>query len=68
MSGRDDAEKAAMERMKALRADGLAFDSIAECLNSEAVPDHEDRGTLADFPAQIKRYMLNLLILQKTNH
>ena len=42
-----------MERMRAMRAGGLAFDSIAECLDSEAVLGHEDRGTLADIPVLI---------------
>lgn len=36
--GRSEAEKAAMDRMKALRAEGLAFDRIAERLNVEGVP------------------------------
>jgi DNA invertase Pin-like site-specific DNA recombinase len=36
--GRDESEKAALERMKALRAEGLAFDRIAERLNLEGVP------------------------------
>jgi DNA invertase Pin-like site-specific DNA recombinase len=36
--GRNEAEQAAMERMKALRAEGLAFDRIAERLNEEGVP------------------------------
>ena len=36
--GRDDAERATIERMKALRAEGLAFDRIAERLNSEGLP------------------------------
>jgi DNA invertase Pin-like site-specific DNA recombinase len=36
--GRDEAEQAAMERMKVLRAEGLAFDRIAERLNVEGVP------------------------------
>jgi DNA invertase Pin-like site-specific DNA recombinase len=35
--GRDEAERAAIERMKVLRADGLAFDRIAERLNTEGV-------------------------------
>ena len=36
--GRDQAERTAIERMKALRAEGLAFDKIAERLNSEGLP------------------------------
>lgn len=36
--GRSEAERAAMDRMKALRAEGLAFDRIAERLNVEGVP------------------------------
>jgi hypothetical protein len=36
--GRSEAEKAVMDRMKALRAEGLAFDRIAERLNLEGVP------------------------------
>lgn len=36
--GRDDAERATIERMKALRVEGLAFDRIAERLNSERLP------------------------------
>jgi DNA invertase Pin-like site-specific DNA recombinase len=36
--GRDETELATMERMKALRAEGLAFDRIAEQLNSEELP------------------------------
>lgn|ERR1035441_2861002 len=35
--GRDEVEKAAVERMTALRAEGLAFDRIAERLNAEGV-------------------------------
>ncbi len=35
--GRDEGEKMAIERMRALRADGLAFDRIAERLNAEGV-------------------------------
>lgn len=33
-----EAEKAVVDRMKALRAEGLAFDRIAERLNVEGVP------------------------------
>jgi site-specific DNA recombinase len=36
--GKDESEQAAMLRMKALRAEGLAFDRIAERLNAERVP------------------------------
>lgn len=36
--GRDEAERATTERMRALRAEGLAFDRIAERLNLEGVP------------------------------
>jgi hypothetical protein len=36
--GRDEAERATIERMKELRAEGLAFDRIAERLNSEGLP------------------------------
>jgi DNA invertase Pin-like site-specific DNA recombinase len=36
--GRDEAEQAAITRMKELRAKGLAFDRIAEQLNAEWVP------------------------------
>jgi DNA invertase Pin-like site-specific DNA recombinase len=36
--GRDDTEKAALDRMKALRGQGLAFDKIAVQLDSEGVP------------------------------
>jgi DNA invertase Pin-like site-specific DNA recombinase len=36
--GRDEAEQGAIERMKALRAEGLAFDRIAEQLNAKGVP------------------------------
>jgi DNA invertase Pin-like site-specific DNA recombinase len=36
--GRDEAEKAALDRMRALRREGLAFDKIAVQLNSEGVP------------------------------
>lgn len=36
--GRDAAEKVALERMKALRAEGMGFDRIAERLNAEGVP------------------------------
>jgi len=36
--GRDQSEKAAIERMRTLRADGLAFDKIAKRLNSEGIP------------------------------
>jgi len=36
--GKDESEQAAIARMKALRAKGLAFDRIAERLNVEGVP------------------------------
>ena len=36
--GRDYAEKLAVDRMRALRASGLAFDKIAAQLNMEGVP------------------------------
>lgn len=36
--GRDEAERAALQRMKALRANGLSFEAIAERLNAEEVP------------------------------
>jgi DNA invertase Pin-like site-specific DNA recombinase len=36
--GRDEAERAAVARMRALRADRLAFDRIAERLNAEGIP------------------------------
>jgi DNA invertase Pin-like site-specific DNA recombinase len=36
--GQDKAEKAATDRMRALRGEGLAFDKIAARLNSEGVP------------------------------
>jgi DNA invertase Pin-like site-specific DNA recombinase len=36
--GRDEGERATIERMKALRAEGLAFNRIAERLNSEGQP------------------------------
>jgi hypothetical protein len=36
--GRDEVEKAALERMKVIRAEGLSFDRIAELLNAEGVP------------------------------
>src|ERR1017187_2643819 len=36
--GRDEAERAALERMRALRAEGLGFDRIAERLSTEGVP------------------------------
>jgi DNA invertase Pin-like site-specific DNA recombinase len=36
--GRDDLEKAALDRMRALRSEGLAFDKIAVQLDSEGVP------------------------------
>jgi hypothetical protein len=35
--GQDEAEKAATDRMRALRGEGLAFDKIAAQLNSEGV-------------------------------
>lgn len=41
--GRNEAEKSAIERMKALRADGLAFERIAERLNAEGVPNRTGR-------------------------
>jgi DNA invertase Pin-like site-specific DNA recombinase len=36
--GQHDGEKAAVERMRMLRAEGLAFDKIAERLDSEGMP------------------------------
>jgi DNA invertase Pin-like site-specific DNA recombinase len=36
--GRNEAERAAVERMKVLRADGLGFDRIAKRLKAEGVP------------------------------
>ncbi|HKO20697.1 MAG TPA: recombinase family protein [Acidobacteriaceae bacterium] len=36
--GRDEAERAALERIRALRVDGLSFEGIAERLNAEGVP------------------------------
>jgi DNA invertase Pin-like site-specific DNA recombinase len=41
--GRDDAEKSALVRMRGLRAEGLAFDRIAEHLNAENVPTRTGR-------------------------
>jgi DNA invertase Pin-like site-specific DNA recombinase len=41
--GRDEAEKAALVRMRALRGDGLAFDRIAQQLNAEGVPTRTGR-------------------------
>jgi DNA invertase Pin-like site-specific DNA recombinase len=41
--GRDEVEKAAVERMTALRAEGLAFDRIAERLNTDGVPTRTGR-------------------------
>jgi DNA invertase Pin-like site-specific DNA recombinase len=41
--GRNDAEKVALDRMKALRSEGLAFDKIAVQLNSEGVPTRTGR-------------------------
>jgi DNA invertase Pin-like site-specific DNA recombinase len=41
--GRDDTEKAALDRMKALRSEGLAFDKIAVRLNSEGVSTRTGR-------------------------
>ena len=41
--GRDETERAAVERMKALRAEGLAFDRIAERLSSDGVPTRTGR-------------------------
>jgi DNA invertase Pin-like site-specific DNA recombinase len=41
--GRDEAERAALERMRGLRAEGLAFDRIAERLNAEEVPTRTGR-------------------------
>lgn len=35
--GRNDVEKAAIERMRSLRTEGLGFDRIAECLNAAGV-------------------------------
>jgi DNA invertase Pin-like site-specific DNA recombinase len=36
--GRDESERAAVERMRALRSEGLGFDRIAERLSTEGVP------------------------------
>jgi DNA invertase Pin-like site-specific DNA recombinase len=36
--GRDDAERATLERMKQLRANGQSFEKIATCLNASGVP------------------------------
>src|ERR1035438_2788572 len=41
--GRDEAEKAALVRMRALRGDGLAFDRIAARLDAEGVPTRTER-------------------------
>ena len=41
--GRDEAEKAVLLRMRALRREGLAFDRIAERLNAEDVPTRTGR-------------------------
>ena len=41
--GRDDGERAALERMKGLRAGGLAFDRIADQLSAEGVPTRTGR-------------------------
>jgi DNA invertase Pin-like site-specific DNA recombinase len=41
--GRDETERAAVERMKALRAEGLAFDRIAERLSADGVPTRTGR-------------------------
>ena len=41
--GRDEAEKSVLLRMAALRGEGLAFDRIAERLNSESVPSRTGR-------------------------
>lgn len=41
--GRDDAERAAVERMRVLRTGGLGYDRIAEQLNSEEVPTRTGR-------------------------
>ena len=41
--GRDEAERAAVERMRALRAEGLGFDRIADRLNTEGVPTRTGR-------------------------
>jgi len=41
--GRNQAEQAAIDRMKTLRAEGLAFDRIAERLNTEGVPTRTGR-------------------------
>jgi DNA invertase Pin-like site-specific DNA recombinase len=41
--GRDEAERATLEGMKALPAEGLAFDRIAERLNTEGVPTRTGR-------------------------
>ena len=41
--GQTESEKAAVARMYALRAEGLAFDRIAERLNAEAVPTRTGR-------------------------
>jgi DNA invertase Pin-like site-specific DNA recombinase len=41
--GRDEAEKAVLLRMTALRGEGLAFDRIAERLNAEDVPTRTGR-------------------------
>lgn len=41
--GRDEAERAAVEKMQALRKEGLTFDRIAERLNAEGVPTRTGR-------------------------
>jgi DNA invertase Pin-like site-specific DNA recombinase len=38
-----EGEEAAVARMKALRAEGLGFDRIAECMNTEGVPTRTGR-------------------------
>lgn len=41
--GRDDAERAVLQRMKLLRADGHSFEKIAACLNASGVPTRTGR-------------------------
>ena len=41
--GRDEAERAAVEQMQALRKEGVSFDRIAERLNAEGVPTRTGR-------------------------
>jgi hypothetical protein len=41
--GRDQAERVALDRLRALRAEGLSFDRIAERLNTEGVPTRTGR-------------------------